>query len=651
MSHQDQPAGHAPARAATIPALDGLRGLAVIGVLLFHDGRLQGGFLGVDLFFALSGMLITGLLIEEWNRTSRIDLRRFWSRRFRRLLPALTIMLMAIVPMMRLWGSPAQIQAAKDGVVPGLFYLSNWQQISHSNDYWALFTDPSPLTHLWSLAVEAQFYLAWPALFILIARLPRWRPVLGVTTAVLAIGSAILMWQLFDPRSPTRSYVGSDTRAASLLAGALVAIVGLPAMIARLAERFRRTITSAQLAMVGGLAIAWGTVDGATSTLLPRGGYLLHSCACAVLAASLGLARPTILQRLLGLRPLRLAGLVSYGWYLWHWPVYLILSSERADGWGLGRWQLSLLRWLVSLAIAVASYFIVEMPIRRRTMLTQRFSGAMAFITSLAIVATLSVVISLPNTSPKAFDPTSIGRPSTSPSTQPTATADGSTPPASTQPRRVVHSLIWEGDSVAHTSWPGIVAAFGAAGVDVIYRGYPGTGFVPRPGADTFKLYLQPVLDTHPDVVVYLFSGWDSTYSEEKQTAWFQTYTQTILDTGAALVFVTHPPVDTTKTKLDTTVMRRLATELAAERPNDVILLDADQLWGPFAYDVNGDGVNERMKDGAHMCPQGSALLANWLVHELAARFDGIVPADPAGWASEPWTTDSLYDTPPGSCR
>lgn len=640
----------------SIPALDGLRGVAVIGVLLFHDERLTGGFLGVDLFFALSGMLITGLLIEEWSQRSRIDLRRFWSRRFRRLLPALVLMLLAIVPLMRLWGSPTQLQSAKDGVLPGLFYLSNWQQIAHSSDYWALFSDPSPLTHLWSLAVEAQFYVAWPLLFVVVARLARparWRTALTLLTTALIALSGALMWVQFDPRFPTRSYVGTDTRAASLLAGALVALVGLPGLIQRFAERRRWLVQVGQVALVAGLVAAWCTVDGATSTLLPKGGLVLHSLAGAVLAASLGLSRPTMLQRALAIRPLRAAGLVSYGWYLWHWPVYLVLTTDRADNWGINRWELSALRWGVSLTIALASYFVLEMPIRRRTALQRPFAAPIGFALSLALIVGAATLVPQPTTAPTAFDPGSIELPTTVPTTSPTSAPSSTTPTPTTAavPRRTVDRIIWEGDSVADNLGPGVIAAFEAAGVTATYAGYAGTGYVAREGVDTFMLFVQPVLDLRPDVVVMQLSGWDSLFSKDEQRAGFEKFTTTILDTGAAIVFVTHPPVDTSKAKVDTAVMLDLARQLSTERPDDVWVLDASEFWGPFAYDIDSDGVPDRKKDGAHVCPQGSARLGNWLVNELAALFAGIAPKPPTEWAGGPWVTDPMYDIPAGSCQ
>ncbi len=659
--------GVAPRESVNIPALDGLRGLAVVGVLLFHDDRLIGGFLGVDLFFALSGMLITGLLIDECNRRGAIDLKRFWSRRFRRLLPALVLMLAAIVPLMRLWGSPAQLEAAKDGVLPGLFYMSNWQQIRETSDYWAMFTDPSPLTHLWSLAVEAQFYIAWPLLFVLVARLPRWRVKLGVLTLAMIAASGTLMWVLFDPSFPTRSYVGTDTRAASILVGAMVAIIGLPRLVARWASRSHFTVQLVQVAIVVGLAWAWFTVDGSTSTLLPHGGYLLHSAAGAVLAGTLGLSRPTVVQRILSFRVLRGIGLVSYGWYLWHWPVYLVLTAERTGLHGWGLWWLTAMRWGVSLALTLASYYLLEMPIRHRTLLKGRFTAPAAFAGATAMIVAAVVLIPAPDTSPASFDPGSIDlTTTTSPPTTSTSTnvpSDITTPGSNettstaqttttTLPRRLVHSVMWAGDSVAYDSELGVDAALDAAGLDSSVATFFGVGLVPDRGIDTTEVFVDPVLERQPDLVLFQLSGWDASFTADAQKAAFDTYTTAVLATNAALVFVTPPPTDPDKPNVEQhfEVMLGFARDLATQRSGEVWVLDAGALWGAFAYDVNGDGVPERKVDGVHVCPQGSALLGNWLAHELALLFDGITPAPPADWAGDDWVNDPRYDDPTGAC-
>ena len=221
-----------------LPALDGLRAFAVAGVFAYHlgFGWASGGYLGVDLFFVLSGFLITSLLIEEWVTTARIRLGSFWARRARRLLPALFLVLVAIAVYVVLNGrfgppgSAAQVDLSglRGDDLATLFYVANWHAIFAHQSYFAQFSAPSPLEHTWSLAIEEQFYLVWPPVLLLILTLARgaWRRVGMIVTVVGALASAGLMALLYHPAAdPTRLYFGTDTRVFDMLAGATMAMV------------------------------------------------------------------------------------------------------------------------------------------------------------------------------------------------------------------------------------------------------------------------------------------------------------------------------------------------------------------------------------------------------------------------------------------
>jgi len=649
---------HSPAGVrGRISALEGLRGLAVVGVLLFHDDRLSGGFLGVDLFFALSGFLITGLLIDEQRRNGAIALGRFWVRRARRLLPAMIVMLALIVPLMYWLGSPSQLKSARDGALPAMVYLSNWQQIGQGSDYWALFSDPSPMTHLWSLAVEGQFYIVWPLVFVAVSRLRHGRRWLCAVTVAGIAASVTAIVLLYDASNVNRAYIGTDTRVSAVLLGALVAILAMPAAVDRAALR-RPTLTAAgtevlHIALVAGLAWAWLSIDGKGSGLY-RGGLLAHSAAATLLISTVGLQRPTIVQRLLSWRLLTALGAISYSLYLWHWPVYLILDEERIGTGGLG---LSLLRWTVSVAAALASYWLVESPIRHRRWLTTRRTALVSIAASVAVIALLVVAVPRPDTTPAAFDPGSVVVPAFStapPATVPVDSVPTSNTPAvttSTLAPRTITSVLWEGDSVAFDAAPGIVAALSAAGLDIQEFTFVGTGLVdPNADIQSLQVYGGPILELQPDVVIFQLSSWDAAHTVEDQKAAFIAFSDLVRANGAILVFVTPPPVDPTKFTSDIGYMRSLADALAAENPDEVIVLDSAELWGPFAYDTNGDGVPERKNDGVHVCPQGSALIGAWLLQQLDARFDGITPAPPAEWANGLWVNDGRYDSPLGAC-
>jgi peptidoglycan/LPS O-acetylase OafA/YrhL len=349
-------------RRATIPhvtALDGARGAAVAGVLLFHGGHLRGGYLGVDLFFALSGFLITSLLLAESGRTGSVGLGGFWARRARRLLPALAVLLVWIAVYGAVFATRQELTQIRYDALATLAYGANWRSVFSHQSYWALFSAPSPLRHAWSLAIEEQFYLVWPLIFVgLLARWKRNTPrAVFVTALVLAGVSSVLMLVLYDPTSTARVYYGTDTRVAAILLGAALA-----AWLAMTGPtRYRVALEALGLVGAGVLALAWIRLDGQSVTLY-RGGFLACGlCATAVIATVVH-PEPGLLSRVLSLRPLCGLGLISYGVYLYHWPIDVVLDEKRV---GLGGWPLFAVQTSVTLAVAIASYRFIEQPVRR----------------------------------------------------------------------------------------------------------------------------------------------------------------------------------------------------------------------------------------------------------------------------------------------
>jgi peptidoglycan/LPS O-acetylase OafA/YrhL len=347
-----------------MPALDGLRAAAVGAVLLYHGDVTwaAGGYLGVDAFFVLSGFLITSLLLAEWQGTGDVDLLHFWRRRARRLLPALFLVLGAVALFAATW-APADVLSRLrwDGFAT-LGYVANWRFITSGGSYFAQFASPSPLQHVWSLAIEEQFYLVWPPVLLVLMRVTRGsRPALLGITVGLAAASALLMAALFAPgEDPSRVYYGTDTRAQSLLIGAALALV----LETRRVGSTRTARTLVHTAALGAAALllwAWArTPDDAD--WLYRGGLTATALLVAVVITSVTAATPGPLGRLLSLAPVRWIGLISYGLYLWHWPLYLVLSRDRT---GLDGPALLAVRLTCTVAIAAASYYLVELPIRR----------------------------------------------------------------------------------------------------------------------------------------------------------------------------------------------------------------------------------------------------------------------------------------------
>jgi len=333
--------------------------VALLGVLFFHaNGALPGGYLGVDLFFVLSGYLITSLLLAEHRDTGRIVLSAFLARRARRLLPALLALMPAIALYGRLFTKSADLPALRADALATLGYVANWHTIFAQKSYWELFAAPSPLEHTWSLAIEEQFYLVWPVLVALALRRRGPRSVLVLASSLMAL-SMVAMLVLFDPAHTSRAYLGTDTRATGLLAGAALATVMAPDTAFE-ARTIRGLDVLGVLAILA-LGVAWWRLEG-QNPFLYRGGLWLTEAGVLVLIACAVAGPRSLVARALAFRPLTLLGTISYGVYLWHWPVNVLLTPERVHA---GAW-LHVLQFAITFAIAILSYRFLERPIRRR---------------------------------------------------------------------------------------------------------------------------------------------------------------------------------------------------------------------------------------------------------------------------------------------
>jgi len=348
-----------------MPGLDGLRALAVLAVIAFHEqlGWAPGGMLGVGVFFTLSGYLITDLLLAQWSACGRLRLGDFWLRRARRLLPALFVMLTVVTAWVTI-ADRARLAGLRGAVAAAATYSSNWYLIAANQSYFARFAPPAPLDHLWSLAVEEQFYLIWPWLLLLGVCCLRTRGAaslkwLALPTLVMAGASAAAMVLLYHPGfDPTRVYEGTDTRAFGLLAGAALAMMWPSRHRVRPAMRARLPLDGAGLAGLAVIALMIWRV-GQYSPFTYRGGLVLLSLATvAVVAAA---ACPgSLVGLMLGWRPLRWIGVRSYGIYLWHYPV-IVLTSPANTGEDLPR---AAAQVAASVLLAALSWKFVEEPVR-----------------------------------------------------------------------------------------------------------------------------------------------------------------------------------------------------------------------------------------------------------------------------------------------
>ncbi len=346
-----------------MPGIDAMRALAVLAVFGYHAGLdwVPGGFLGVDVFFVISGYLITSLLLREFRGTGHLEIGRFWLRRARRLLPAVGV-LIAVAMIVSAIAEPDKIGQIRGDAIASLFYFANWHFIFDNTSYFEQFGRPSLFTHLWSLSVEEQFYLFWPLIFAFGMKVfGRGRLLLGVLAG--AIGSVVLAWILFDPgHDASRVYYGTDTHAIGLLAGVALALVWSPTEL-RLPSHHSGPLVGPILDALGVIAFGYLILSFVHvhdyDLALWHGGYLWIAVATALLLAAL--AHPAArLGGIIGRPALLWLGLRSYSFYLWHWPV-LVMTRPGVDI-DLPRGILIPLQLLLCLALADLSYRFVELP-------------------------------------------------------------------------------------------------------------------------------------------------------------------------------------------------------------------------------------------------------------------------------------------------
>lgn len=367
-----------------IPALDGLRAFAVLAVIAYHMHLpwAPGGLLGVTVFFVLSGYLITSLLLIEHDKTRTINLPQFWLRRVRRLVPAIVFVIVATIVLCTIFNH-ALLTKMRPDIAPSLLFFNNWWQIFHNVSYFDALGAPSPLAHYWSLAIEEQFYLVWPIALLVFLKLGVKKTTLRNATLIVAGLSAIEMVLLFSPTAdPSRVYYGTDTRAFSLLIGAYLAFVWPSHKLgARRAIRLTKR-TRALLDAIGGLALVGLLLmimfSNGFSPFLYNGGLVLCSVLTAIVIAVI-VHPASIIGRIAGLAPFVWVGKRSYGIYLWHYPLLLLMNPDpRIET----PWWLYLVQLAVVFACAAFSYRFIEDPIRHGALtrlIKQVKEGAVSF--------------------------------------------------------------------------------------------------------------------------------------------------------------------------------------------------------------------------------------------------------------------------------
>jgi peptidoglycan/LPS O-acetylase OafA/YrhL/lysophospholipase L1-like esterase len=669
---QDDESAISHTRLAYLPALDGMRACAVVAVMMFHGGipHMEGGFMGVDAFFVLSGFLITSLLIGEWRQSLTIKLGAFWARRARRLLPALLLMLLFVAFFASVIVPKGTYGALRLDALSTLLYVSNWHFILVNSNYFNETAQSSPLLHTWSLAVEEQFYVVWPLVVLGVLRLTKDLRALFALCCAAAIGSAFWMHHVYDGGLATnRAYLGTDTRSQCLFIGCALA-VGLVLLARRSHEAGRLAKgelwrpagrTGERLCGVLGVAgaaaaVAIWVLTTSLSSFPYAGGFFLIGLSVGAVILSAVAAPHSIVPRALSVAPVRYVGRISYGLYIWHWPIFLWLDHART---GLEGYELFALRVAVTFGVSVVSFHLVERPIRMGTFVSQWRAWlvvpAGVGVVLVAIVAATTGTSAVASTAPPPITATTTPGP-------PTSVAGG--PP--------VRVLLF-GDSVALTLGLGL----GESNVQDRYgyvledKGILGCGVVDGPQVELMGArddtpsacngspltpgepdadqpwpyqWQRAIYEVRPNVVVLLAGRWE-VVDREYDGTWTnilnRTYaayvkrqlnaaSQLVTSTGAHMVFLTAPCTDEGEqpdgapwpedNPARLAVFNRLVRQVAAEHPTTDSVVDLNAAAcpkGKFASSVDGQVI--RQSDGVHFTVAGGQVLAPKLMPEIVA--------------------------------
>ena len=638
-----------------VAGLDGIRAVAVLGVLGFHAGVgwFDGGLLGVDIFFVLSGYLITSLLIGEWSGSGTIAFLRFYERRARRLLPGLFILLLLVAAYARWFTAPDGLGTLRNDGLSTMAYVANWRFVFSGQSYFVHFGPPSPLLHTWSLAVEEQFYLVWPAVALFVLR-RRGRRALGMVAAAGLVLSSAWTAALFHAGvNVSRLYYGTDVRTQEVMMGALLAVV-LPAIKRRsmasigadaasgaeLRRRPRWVITA--FGTLGALALIWALhVVTGQGNFLYNGGFSLVALATGAVILLVTLQPKAMVSRVLSIGVLGYIGRISYGLYLYHFPLFMMIDHGHT---GLSGWALLTVRMTVTGAAAVLSYHLIEMPIRNRTVLPGWQIAAAIPVASVIVVAALMISTAAP------------ARPATSSSVGSVAALALPAAPPTLPSGRPVKVLLL-GDSMALTLGFGLLKHSDAWGVDVDDQGILGCDLDPN-STISFEGSITPasnycsgwqgtwkgLVDNYdPDVVAVELGRWevsdrivDGRWTRIGEPAWDRLYSaelgqaiRILSSKGAHVVIFTLPYIAQTTESPDgspwdvnqpvrTNAYNAVVRQTVAGYSKVASVIDVNRMLDPQGrYTAYVDGIRVRNSDEEHVSILGGELLRPMILPTL----------------------------------
>lgn len=639
-----------------LPFLDGIRAFAVIAVVLYHAGveGVSGGLLGVDVFFVLSGFLITSLLCEERIGSGAIRFGRFWANRARRLLPGLFVLLLGVALYAFLFRNSVDVSTIRGDAIATLFYFANWHFVFASQGYFAQGVAPSPLLHMWSLSVEEQYYLVWPLAVLGLLRLGGPRAV-AYASAVGAVCSAVLMGAMFEAGySVDRLYYGTDTRAQALLVGSMLGALAVTrqwrVVPEKLASRAPVRVAGRIVTTLSVLTLLWAwhawNGDG-QDPLLYKGGFLLVAVATAVVIGYVTSWRTSVLARVLSVAPIRYIGRISYGLYLYHWPLFLAIDSQRT---GLTGAALLTVRLGSALAAAVISFHLVEQPIRRGRLARSWRGLGLAGGTTVATVAvmvavTVSPAVAAVSMKDRVAEPL----------------------PALARQLRQMNAFTTNpvrfmlvGDSVAMTASVGLgVESVSDYGVRVMDAGVLGCDLTPQyswslagrvwPGGpsdtcwDWHKTFSGALNRSRPEVVGVLIGRWelanhlyDGGWVHVGEATWdgvlenaMDQLVSLLGSRGARVIIYTFPYIDPPDVQLNGSpypenlpsrvdAWNAILRSVAASHPATT-LVNLNAILDPGGhYDEYVDGIGVRLNDdGIHVSKAGGEWLQSFLLPEV----------------------------------
>jgi peptidoglycan/LPS O-acetylase OafA/YrhL len=612
----------------------------VTAVLVYHfsPGALPSGFLGVDVFMALSGFIVTNLLLRERARLGRIHIGAFWGRRFRRLVPALVLMVIVVTALLRYLAPTSVASSARGQGLAAMLYVTNWKLIASSVSYGGAIGARSPFVHLWSLAVEEQFYLVWPIVLVGLLAISRKRtwPVVTVT-AIGAAASAAWMAYLYNPgQDPLRLYYGTDTRAQAFLIGAVAALVA----------PYVRTRSKSLVRVLGPIAFVALLFVMTTDApgFLYRGGFALVAIGASLCA--LATTHPGPLTALLDRPGLRELGRVSYGVYLWHWPAVTLLTPDRVGATGL---TLLALRLAFTAAGTAISWLIIERPLTiarpRRIALTGGVGVSVATVALVALPAGHAFAYSNMRTdrvptpivytaSPLRTTP-STTKPRVKPKARP-ARVEGLSLPAQ-------GTAMIVGDSGMFSATPAFAAGLDAAGWRVVETAYPGIG-LSRLTDQLQTEWSTAARQYHVDLTIVMLGSWDLAWEQEHGAGAYRDLiarsVASFRSGGGKVLWLSALPGG----ESDAGALDQYYADLERRYPGVVDYLDVRSLLaapdGSWPRVVNGRVL--RQLDGWHLCQDGADAVAT-------AALDHVGLGEPS-WHTGNWRADGRYEPANEGC-